>query len=30
VSGSGTVYLVYENLPERIFKTRDELLPEKK
>ncbi len=30
VSGGGAVYLVYENLPERIFKTRDELLPEKK
>jgi len=30
VSGGSAVYLVYEKLPERIFKTRDELLPEKK
>jgi hypothetical protein len=30
VSGGNAVYLVYEKLPERIFKTRDELLPDKK
>ncbi len=30
VSGDDAVYLVYDKLPERIFKTRDELLPDRK
>lgn len=30
VNGAGSAYLVYEKLPERIFKNREDLLPDKK